>query len=200
MSLSRLWRNRRGVAAVEFAILAPVLIPMYMIGVDVVMLMRNRFRVDQSAAQVMQIVSQYTDLYDSDFTGVFFPIAQTIAGNNAALATPAACTVVVSGLDVADRTALIPKFVVKWQRSTGTCATSKVGLPSASPTLQGGYTPPIGVPLIVVEVVSQRTLFGPSAALLGKTQQQYSVAVAMPRTRSLPSLTASAAAPPSVRP
>jgi len=34
----------------------------------------------------------------------------------------------------------------------------------------------------------------------GTTQQQYSVAVAMPRTRSLPSLTASAAAPPSVRP
>jgi len=188
MSLSRLWRNRRGVAALEFAILAPVLVSTYMIGVDVVMLMRNRFLVDQSAVQVMQIVSQYTDLYASDFTGVFFPIAQTIAGNNLVLATPVACAVVISGLDLDDRTAQNPKFIVKWQQSTGTCGTSKIGLPNANPDL-GNYAPPTGLPLIVVEVFSQRTLYGLSAALLGTTQMQHSVAMAIPRARLLPGVT-----------
>ncbi len=88
MSRSRVWRDRRGTAALEFALIAPVLISVYVVGADLALVMRNRLRVDQAAVQGMQVVAQFTTLYADDFTNTFFPVIQTIAGSNSTKAHP----------------------------------------------------------------------------------------------------------------
>lgn len=193
-------RDRGGVAALEFALIAPVFIVMYIVGVDVVMLMRNRFRVDQAAVQGMQVITQFTSLYDDDFLNTFWPIIQTIAGNgsNKTLTDPTqvACAATISGLDYPITGVRAGLLSIVWQKSyvIGTCTANKVGILSKTnpipiaPTLNS-YTPPVTLPLIVVEVASQYKTIGLSATVLGATQLQYSAAIAIPRQRALPSIT-----------
>ena len=162
------------------------------------MLIRNRFRVEQAAIQGTQVTTQYTSLYDDDFTTTIYPVIQTIAGNGSTstLTNPnqVACAVTISGLDYppigSTRGGLLS---IVWQKgySNGTCTANRVGafdstsMTPTAPTLNG-YTPPAGVPFVVVEVGSQYSLLGMSKASLGPTQSQYSVAIAMPRQRALP--------------
>lgn len=201
MSHSKLRRDRRGTAAVEFALIAPMFILIYVVGADVFMLARNRFRVDQAAVQGTQIVSQYTTLYDDDFTKTIFPVIQAIAGNGTTSAlvnlNQVACAVTISGLDYPPtgyvRAGLLS---IVWQKSysNGTCTANKVGafnsttMTPTAPSLNG-YMPPAGVPFVVVEVGSLYNLLGMSAARLGTVQSQYSISMAMPRQRALPSIT-----------
>lgn len=201
MSHSKLRRDRRGTAAVEFALIAPIFILIYMVGADVFMLARNRFRVDQAAVQGTQVVAQYTTLYDDDFTTTIFPVIQAIAGNGTTspLVNPnqVACAVTISGLDYPPvGSARAGLLSIVWRKSygNGTCTANRVGafntttMTPTAPSLNG-YTPPTGVPLVIVEVGSQYNLLGMSAARLGSVQSQYSVAMAMPRQRALPPVT-----------
>ncbi len=200
MSHSRLWRDRGGVAALEFALVAPVFILIYVVGVDLVFLIRNNFRVEQAAIQGIQVVTQLTSLYDDDFTNTLFPVIATIAGNgsNKTLTDPTqvACAATISGLDYPVTGVRAGLLSIVWQKSyvIGTCTANKIGtfddktgLPVA-PTLSN-YTPPAGVPFVVVEVASQYTLTGLSAIKLGATKSQYSAAMAIPRQRVLPRIT-----------
>ena len=148
----------------------------------------------------MQVVTQFTSLYDDDFTNTFFPLIETIAGNgsNKSITDPTqvACAATISGLDYPTGPVRTGFLSIVWQRSyaIGSCTANKIGtfdnktgLPVA-PTLSN-YTPPAGVPFIVVEVASQYNLIGQSATVLGATQSQYSAAMAIPRQRVLPSIT-----------
>jgi len=197
MSHSKLWRDRRGVAATEFAIIAPVFILIYVVGADVGFLMRNRFRVDQAAVQGLQVAAQFNSFYKDDFTTTIFPVIQTIAGNGSSKSstdtTQVACAATVSGLDyptTGDRNGLLS---IVWQESytNGVCTASRVGAfdnttkTPIAPALNN-YAPPSGVPFIVVEVASKYNLIGMSANALGPSQLQYSVAMAIPRQRVLP--------------
>lgn len=62
---------RRGVAAVEFALVAPFIILLMLGGADLTIFMRTKMRVDETATEMAQVVTQYQDLYDSDFTPLF---------------------------------------------------------------------------------------------------------------------------------
>jgi len=200
MSHSNLWRDRKGVAALEFALVAPVFIVMYVVGVDLVFLIENRFRIEQAAISGLQVVTQFTSLYDDDFTNTIFPVFETIAGNgsNKTLTDPTqvACAATISGLDYPIDGARSGMLSIVWQKSYSInhCSANQVvsfdsstGIPVA--LVLNNYTPPIGVPFIVVEVASQYKLFGQSAIVLGASQQQYSAAMAIPRQRVLPRIT-----------
>lgn len=200
MSHSRLWRDRRGVAALELALIAPMFILMYSVSADVFFLLRNRFRIDQAAIQGLQVTTQFTSFYDDDFTTTIFPVVQAIAGNGSSnlLTDPnqVACAATVSGLDYPITGVRAGLLSIVWQKSysNGTCNASRVGafdnttkVPVA-PFLNG-YAPPSGVPFIVVEVSSQYKLNGMSATALGAIQSQYSAAMAIPRQRALPPIT-----------
>ena len=77
MNHFRLLWDRRGAAALEFAIIAPVFVLVYVVGADIVMMMRNRLRVEQAAVQGAQVISQLTTLYANDFTTTIYPVIQT---------------------------------------------------------------------------------------------------------------------------
>lgn len=205
-----MWRDRRGVAALEFALVFFTLTLIYLLGADLVFLIRNKFRIEQATIQGAQVISQYTSLYDDDFTTTFYPIIQTIASNGQASnitdSTQVACAATISGLDYpvpgAPRAGLLS---IVWQKSfsTGTCTANKIGTLNNSTTPPtpikpdlSNYTPPSGVPFIVVEVGSVYNLTGLSADKLGAIQAQYSVAMAMPRQRVLPSITQGNRPPP----
>lgn len=178
---------RRAAATIEFALIAPLFIYLYVVGSDVVLAMRNRFRLDEAAAQVLQITSQYIDFYESDFTGTLFPIAQNLVGNKAGTQNALACGVVISGVAAGNGTTA---GTISWQRTTGTCAAtaSRLGAPNRVATFPGGYVPPSTAPMIVVEIVTRQDYTGLSATLLGASTDHYDVAVAMPRQRILPTI------------
>lgn len=200
MSHSNLWRDRSGVAALEFALVAFVFTLMYLVGVSLVFLIRNEFRLEQATTQGMQVVSQFTSLYEDDFTTTFYPVIQMIASGGKASdttdATQVACAATISGLDYPVAGVNKGLLSIVWQRSfsAGTCTASKIGTFDSKTNLPvipslGGYVPPTGVPFIVVEVGSVYNMTGLSAIQLGATQPQYSSAIAIPRQRVLPRIT-----------
>ena len=69
---------RRGVAAIEFALVAPLIVLMMLACTDLTIFMRTKMRIDETATEIALTVTQSQDLYDSDFTG-FFNAAQTVA-------------------------------------------------------------------------------------------------------------------------
>lgn len=64
--MPQLARDRRGIAAVEFALVTPVLLLVLVGYLDVVHLARGHLRVQTAAAQVGQIISQCTTVASSD--------------------------------------------------------------------------------------------------------------------------------------
>src|SRR3954467_3950225 len=70
---------RRGIAAVEFALVAPFIILAMLAGADLSLFMRTVMRMDETSTELATRVTQYQDLYDSDFMGLF-DASQTIAG------------------------------------------------------------------------------------------------------------------------
>lgn len=73
-------RDRRGVAALEFALLAPILLLMMLGMADLVDYLRSSLRLERTAGEVTNIVAQYETLKASDFPAIF-GIAQRIAGS-----------------------------------------------------------------------------------------------------------------------
>ena len=187
MSLFNWLRCRKGTAAIEFAVVAPVFVLLYVVGADLVFLMRSRFRIDAAAAQTLMISSQYADLYEGDFTGTFLPIAQGVAGKVPSTTTNLACGLTLTGIAAP---ATGEALLVTWKRTMGTCPVTKTGAVNRPPTLPAGYVPPAGVPLIVAEVNAQSTFTGLSATTLGSVQTHYQVALGMPRQRVLPAIAA----------
>ena len=189
MNHFRLLWDRRGAAALEFAIIAPVFVLVYVVGADIVMMMRNRLRVEQAAVQGAQVISQLTTLYANDFTTTIYPVIQTIAGSgsNKALNDPTqvACAVTISGLDYpAAGMTRAGQLSIVWQQTynnlnDGVCTANKVG----------AFNQTTNTPLIVVEVASEFKSTGLSAATFGAAQLQYSSTIAMPRQRTLPPIT-----------
>ena len=157
--MSRISRraDRRGIAAAEFALLAPLVLLLLLGAVDLVTWMRTWLQVMQAASEVGQIIGQYTQIHESDFTGTFYPIAQNIAGSAAVQCNPknvANGNVVISGVTTSGGTS-----TVSWQRAWGTCIESQVGEQGDQATLPASYVPPNGAPVIVVEVWATQPAF-----------------------------------------
>jgi Flp pilus assembly protein TadG len=78
--MRRVNRDRRGVAAVEFAIIAPVLILLALATSDLVQFIRSQLRLDETAVQLGQLVSQCDSISTGD-TQQFWNYAQQIIGS-----------------------------------------------------------------------------------------------------------------------
>lgn len=68
--------GRRGVAALEFALTLPILLVLLLGAVDAVTLLRSSMRIDRSAAEIANLVSQYTALEERDFPDIFTAAAR----------------------------------------------------------------------------------------------------------------------------
>jgi Flp pilus assembly protein TadG len=159
-------RSRRGVAAIEFALVAPFIILLMLAGADLTFFMRVKMRLEATANQVALMVTQYKDLYNSDFTNTtynIFDAAQTIAGSTQV--TGLSGTTIITGIvtDGSDRQ------TIAWQkRSSQATSTSQFGTAlGATPTLPDNYLMPANGTLIAVEVFSPATPFVFSASMMG---------------------------------
>jgi Flp pilus assembly protein TadG len=175
--------GKRGVAALEFAMAAPVMVLLMLGGTDVVLWMRTWLQMQRSVAAVMQVITQYKNFYTSDFTSVFLPIAQAALASGALSCTTGGMT--VTGIDNSTGT---PK--VSWQWKSGSCAVTAYST-TAAPSMPGGYKPPTGLSVIVTEMTTSQAAYVFSAQIMGGNGGS-AVAVynvAMPRTGGLPTLT-----------
>ena len=179
--------TRRGVAAVEFALVAPFIILLILAGTDLTIFMRTKMRIDETATGVALIVTQYQNLYDSDFTGLF-TAAQTVAG--ATPVTGLLGTTVITGIvtDGNDRQ------TIAWQkRSTQATSNSLFGTAVGSvPRLPNSYLMPKNSTLIAVEVFTSASPWILSATLMGGagTTSVRTYALYQPRLGALSTITA----------
>lgn len=177
----------RGVAALEFAILAPVLLLLLLATTDIVVWMRTWLRMGQTVSEMTQVVTQYSMLYTSDFTTTFYPLAQVAVGSAALTCNGGG--MVVTGIDNSSGTP-----AVGWQWSSGACASSGFTTTSGSTTnlaMPGNYVPPSGYSAIVVELFTtqpERVFSQPIMASAGLSVIR-TYAVAIPRIGALPTFT-----------
>ncbi len=157
--------GRRGVAVLEFALLAPALALLMLASTDVVVWMKTWLQMEETSSQVANIASQYYNLYTSDFTGTFFPVAQNIArAGTLTCSSSSPGNIIISGI-----TTTSGKPVVTWQMAQGSCTTSLFGKAGNTATLPGGYIPPNGIGIITVEVSTTASAFVLSAKLITGT-------------------------------
>jgi Flp pilus assembly protein TadG len=170
------------VAALEFALVAPFLILMMLAGADMTIFMRTNMRIDETATEIAVVVTQYQDLYDGDFTGLFVA-AQTVAGTTAV--TGLFGTTIITGIvtDGNDRQ------TISWQkRSPQATFNSLFGTALGTvPNLPNSYLMPKNGTLIAVEVFTATSPWVFSASLMGGagTSSIRSYALYQPRLGSL---------------
>ena len=179
-------RDRRGVAALEFAVIAPMLLVLLLTTADLVLWMRTWLHMEQAATQMAQIITKYTTLYASDFTGTFYPLAQAAVGGTALTCNGG---MVVTGIDNSTGT---PR--VSWQWSSNACVGSAFAPTSGSSTMlamPGGYAPPSGCAAIVVELFTTQPEYVFSQGIMATlgASSIHTYAVAAPRGGPLPPLT-----------
>jgi Flp pilus assembly protein TadG len=138
-------RWRRGLATIEFALVAPFIMLLMLAGTDLTIFLRTAMHIDETANEVAVVVTQYSNLYQSDFTTLFND-AQTIAGTTAVTGLFGAT--IISGIVNNNGTQTIA-----WQqRSPSATFNSQFGRAGSVPRLPYSYVLPTGGVLIAVEV------------------------------------------------
>ena len=159
MSLIRQADPRRGAAAVEFALIVPMLIMLLAATAELVLYTRTLFRLERTAAEVANTASQFETLATADLAGLF-DAAKAIAAPVLAWSTGTglsrARTVisVVAGVSGANS--------VKW-----TCSRGDAGLAAqvaGKAALPNGFVVPDGQSVVVVEVINTVTPWSVMAA------------------------------------
>ena len=191
MKTSRRTNDRRAVAAVEFALVLPVLL-LLLAGADLTIWFINKFRLDNTATTLGNIVSSVQTLPLSAFpasycsgtaaTLNYFAIAYSLAsplsvcGNNGAT--------IISGISNNGS-----KTTMVWQERTGnvTAYPSQIGTPGKTPTLPIGYSVPSGHSIIVTEVYTGITPWKFSLPLMSGpgAPSMYAYAIFEPRFGTL---------------
>ncbi len=178
---------RRGLAAFEFALVAPFVVLLMLAGTDLTIFMRTKMRIDETATQMAIVVTQFDKLYDGDFTGLF-NAAQTVAGTTPV--TGQFGTTIITGI-VTDNN---DRQTIAWQkRSPQASANSVFGTAAGSvPHLPNSYLMPKNSTLIAVEVFTVASPWVLSASLMGGagTVTVRSYALYQPRLGSLSTITA----------
>jgi Flp pilus assembly protein TadG len=152
----------RGVAALEFALLAPFVILVTLAGADLSLFMRTVMRMDETATGVAMAVTQYDKLYSGDFAGLF-NASQTIAGMTPV--TGLLGTTIITGIVKSGG-----RQTIAWQRrSTSATFTSLFGTGrGTAPVLPDSYVLPTdGEVLVAVEVFTTASPWVLSATLMG---------------------------------
>ncbi|MBV9783903.1 MAG: pilus assembly protein [Acidisphaera sp.] len=178
------WGERRGVAALEFALIAPFVLILLVGTADAVLWLQTWIRLESAAAETADITSQYTSLYQSDITGTIFPIAQDIA-ENTQISGSGGATIISSIVNSTGQP------TITWQQRTGSAAyASAFGTAGGNATLPANYVPTTGESLIAVEVFTAPHPWVFSAGLLGAIgmSTMYEYALFTPRTSQLSTL------------
>ena len=127
--------GRRGIAALEVALAAPLLLLLTLGGTDLALWVRSAFRLDEVTAQLGEIVSQCPAISDPGDFGPFFLDAQQVAGQLDITSKTGSGALIITAMGVVDGTATI-----LWQRSAGNpMFTSRFGPPGSLP-ITGAYT------------------------------------------------------------
>lgn len=143
---------RRGTAAVEFALLAPLLIILFVATAEIVLHMRVVFRLERTAAEVANVASQAESLTPADVEGLFQAaraIAAPVLAWSGAGTTGRARTLigVVSGTAGGNS--------VSWSCSRGDAGLEN--LVAGKAALPNGFVVPSGQSVLVVEVINAAT-------------------------------------------
>ena len=159
MSLIRRTDPRGGVAAVEFALLLPFLIVMFVATAEVVLHIRTWFRLERTAAEVTNAGTQAEALTPADVAGLFNAakaIAAPVLAWSTDAGTPRARTVigVVSGTAGGN--------VVSWYCSRGDAGLTN--LIAGRATLPNGFQVPNGQSVMVTEIINSTTPWSVMAA------------------------------------
>jgi Flp pilus assembly protein TadG len=176
---------RRGLAAIEFALVAPFILLMTLAAADLSIFLRTAMRIDETATELALVVTQYENLYTSDFTGLF-SAAQTIAGTTSVTGLFGA-TIITGIVNTSG------KQTIAWQQRSPSATFSSVFGKNvgATPVLPNNYTLPTGGVLIAVEVFTSATPWVFSARLMGASNVSSlrSYALYQPRLGSLATVT-----------
>lgn len=185
MSLIRQADPRRGAAAVEFALLVPLLILLFFATAEIVLYMRTVFRLERTAAEVANVASQFDALKTADVDGLFQAakvIADPVLAWSPAGATGRARTLigVVSGTATGN--------VPSWTCSRGDAALEN--LVAGKAALPNGFVVPSGQSVLVVEVINATTPWYITAGFFGTVGPgpARSYAILRPRQALLTSL------------
>jgi Flp pilus assembly protein TadG len=172
------WRDRRGAIAVEFAIVAPVLVALMVGTFEVTRYVLLHQKLDRMAVAASDLVSQGETISTAQLADIF-AATELIAEP---FSIGADGVVIISSAYRATGT-LTTK--VAWQRTgTGTLtAASTLGLQGANATLPSGFTLKEGESVIVAEVFYQfRPMFAPNLVPVARL---YHRAVFRPRRGTL---------------
>ena len=159
MSLIRRADPRRGAAAVEFALLVPLLLLLFGATAEIVIHIRTWFRLERTAAEVANVASQFDALATADLAGLFEAakaIAAPVTAWSGGTGTGRARTMigVVSGTAGGNSAA--------WCYSRGD--TGLVNLVAGKTALPNGFVVPSGQSVLVVEVINAATPWSIMAA------------------------------------
>lgn len=143
--------GRRGTAAVEFALVLPLLALLFAGTAEVVIYMRTWFRLERTAAEVANAASQFEALAPADVAGLF-NAAKTIASPILAWSDPTGTGArtligVVAGTTSGN--------AVRWTCSRGDPGLN--ALVAGQAALPNGFVVPNGQTVLVVEVINAIT-------------------------------------------
>ena len=159
MSLIRRADPRRGAAAVEFALLVPLLILLFGATAEIVIHIRTWFRLERTAAEMANVASQFDALAPADVAGLFDAakaIAAPVLAWSNGTGTGRARTMigVVSGTASGNSLA--------WSCSRGDAGLTN--LVAGKAALPNGFVVPSGQSVLVVEVINAATPWSVMAA------------------------------------
>lgn len=158
----RLLRDRRGLAAMEFAAVAPFFILLVVGTYDLVQFLRLQLRLETVAVQIGQIVSQCTSVTTPGDTDQFWAHGQEIAGDMADLRGSQGAIILSAVFN--DNGA----NKVAWQVRTGGAGfRSAIGNRGGPATFPDGLLVPAGQTMIATEVFASARPWVLSANLLG---------------------------------
>ena len=129
-TLVTFWRDRKGLSAIEFAILAPIMISFYFGGVEISDVMTVDRRVTTVASATADIVAQATQIDNTDIQDVFTAASSIMQPYNGA-----GIQIVVSS--VADNNGVATVLWSDGFQTTPRGVGSTVTLPSGLPTPGG---------------------------------------------------------------
>jgi Flp pilus assembly protein TadG len=176
-------RRRRAAAAVEFAMVAPILALMMLATWDLTTYIRAYFRVERVAAEVTNLTGQYERLRQADINQLF-DAAQQIAG--AIEVTQLSGRTIISAVQ---GTTQGNRMV--WQRATiggpGGLFESRIGQPPNIVTLPANMLVPVGQTVVITEVFNRRVPWVLSVNLLGAGAPEtiYAFYIMRPRSAQL---------------
>jgi Flp pilus assembly protein TadG len=108
--LRRFTRSTRGVAAIEFAMILPVLCVLFLASFDGGRAMATYMKVRSATYELAAITNQYTTIASSDMTTIFLAVSTVMAPYNSA--TPA---ITISQIAISNK----GKVTVEWSATSG---------------------------------------------------------------------------------